>query len=634
MRKMALLGLLLLTVFLAACGASRPKDERLMQDFGSSVTVNGREMAVRKLTVEEQTEDEDTRILAVTVEAGDAEVTYRGGYTMSYRQDKDGWLCTGVRTDFGREYKIIPLTGADRKTALDRAGEGSTIVESSEDLENGVCTFRYSKTKKAAYCTLTTTGTLRYIYSAKRFAWGFDEETDVSTQGEWDIAGKWVSVSQEGYLTSGWSRPITVEITEVRADSVHLIATYQGKGGVIFEGDVPLDPAAGVDVKISHPDGGWDDFGFIITPDGAQVTGTGLRKAEKMVRASEVQMPDAVTPADTEFTYDLDRAAGTATIRSYKGKESYLRLPDAIEGCAVTVIGDGAFENNRALVQIILPETVREIGNEAFRGCSSLSDLTLPQAVKSIGRRAFENCSKLYLLTLPEGMETLAPYAFAETAFDYFVLPDSITEIPEGLFKNANLRGLRFSDRLTAIGSSAFSGCSYLAEFTAPDTVTAIGNAAFERCTGLKSVTVGKAVRSIGDKAFYVCDKLTELTLPDSVAVIGQEAFCGCKKLASLKMPAAMESIGWKAFYGCSALTEMTVPQGITLLEEYTFYGCDSLNVLRLPRSLRTVKEHAFSSCERLTTVYYAGSESDWAGVSVGQYGNNALREANMKWNG
>ena len=78
----------------------------------------------------------------------------------------------------------------------------------------------------------------------------------------------------------------------------------------------------------------------------------------------------------------------------------------------------------------------------------------------------------------------------------------------------------------------------------------------------------------------------------------------------------------------------MTVPQGITLLEEYTFYGCDSLNVLRLPRSLRTVKEHAFSSCERLTTVYYAGSESDWAGVSVGQYGNNALREANMKWNG
>ena len=53
-----------------------------------------------------------------------------------------------------------------------------------------------------------------------------------------------------------------------------------------------------------------------------------------------------------------------------------------------------------------------------------------------------------------------------------------------------------------------------------------------------------------------------------------------------------------------------------------------------LPRSLTTVEEHAFSSSDdRLTTVYYQGSAQEWGQIALGQHGNDALREATVKYN-
>ena len=62
---------------------------------------------------------------------------------------------------------------------------------------------------------------------------------------------------------------------------------------------------------------------------------------------------------------------------------------------------------------------------------------------------------------------------------------------------------------VTAIGSSAFSGCSGLTSVTIPSSVTRIGSSAFRGCSGLTSVTIPSSVTSIEEYAFSGCSGLT-----------------------------------------------------------------------------------------------------------------------------
>ncbi len=66
-----------------------------------------------------------------------------------------------------------------------------------------------------------------------------------------------------------------------------------------------------------------------------------------------------------------------------------ITVPDGIE-----FIGEGAFNGNKAVERVILPESVHEIEKDAFRQCTSLSEINL-EKVKYIRDRAFAGCFKL-----------------------------------------------------------------------------------------------------------------------------------------------------------------------------------------------------------------------------------------------
>ena len=66
-----------------------------------------------------------------------------------------------------------------------------------------------------------------------------------------------------------------------------------------------------------------------------------------------------------------------ATVRvvSYAGEAASVTIPEIVEGMTVTEIGEGAFENNAALVSIDLPDTITKIGKRAFKNCTGLSEM-------------------------------------------------------------------------------------------------------------------------------------------------------------------------------------------------------------------------------------------------------------------
>lgn len=86
---------------------------------------------------------------------------------------------------------------------------------------------------------------------------------------------------------------------------------------------------------------------------------------------------------------------------------SIVVIPETIDGCPVTEIGDYAFsahgeakDNEKAvcgeeLTEIILPKTIRKIGRYAFYGCSNLERIQFYSNIEDIGAGAFTGCHKV-----------------------------------------------------------------------------------------------------------------------------------------------------------------------------------------------------------------------------------------------
>ena len=132
---------------------------------------------------------------------------------------------------------------------------------------------------------------------------------------------------------------------------------------------------------------------------------------------------------------------------------------------------------------------VVEIDKEAFKG-STVTTVSLPASVTKIGNNAFEN-STLTALNVPDvdALKSIGTYAFAGCSnFGTLMIPSSMTEIPEGLYKGTAVAAFTPNANITAIGASAFEDCAGLEQLTIPATLKTIGENAFAGCDALTSV--------------------------------------------------------------------------------------------------------------------------------------------------
>ncbi|WP_413398299.1 leucine-rich repeat protein [Prochlorococcus sp. MIT 1312] len=103
-------------------------------------------------------------------------------------------------------------------------------------------------------------------------------------------------------------------------------------------------------------------------------------------------------------------------------------------------------------------------------------------------------------------------------------MPDSVTRISDGVFRDTPLTSLVIGKNVISIGDEAFSG-TQLTSVVIPSTVTSIGDNAFQN-SQLTSAVIGDGVTSIGDNAFSNT-QLKTVEIPASVTSIGDGAFDG-----------------------------------------------------------------------------------------------------------
>lgn len=296
-----------------------------------------------------------------------------------------------------------------------------------------------------------------------------------------------------------------------------------------------------------------------------------------------------------------------------------------------TRIASYALYNHRSLEEIVLsPETA---------------------TLESIGDYGLSGCVKLTKINgLMTKLTYLGAYAFADTGFRTFSIPEKVAAIPDYCFQSCNyLKSITFEsyENVISIGVGAFVGLESLVSISSvytppvgekeikedalPKTVTSIGNRAFYQCTNLRGLVLPSAVKTIGDRAFYECGKMTinqlpynllsigdysfykcnglkEVTLGPNMTSVGSYAFYQCESVETVGISFALASIGEKVFAECTSLKTLTLGSGLKTISSGMFYGCRSLSAIDIPDSVTSIGDSAFYSCSGASYLHLPSS--------------------------
>ena len=302
---------------------------------------------------------------------------------------------------------------------------------------------------------------------------------------------------------------------------------------------------------------------------------------------------------DGDFAFIL-LEDGTAEIRRYSGRDTFLEIPSKMKGHPVSGIGDKAFEWRFWMKEVTVPDGVCRIGTGAFSGCYSLETIRLPESLSSIGDRAFALCRELDAPVLPKKLASIGEEAFDGcSGLEKIELPASVTLEGENPFSNCRkLREIRVASDHPFLRSDGtilyneeqkrlitYYGDPEADTYTVPQGTERIGSGAFSSCSHLKEIFLPDGVLDLQDHAFYGCSGLTRIGLPSSACRIGNGCFSGCSKLTELVIPEGVSSVGYLAFYNCAALSSVTIPESVTQIGQGAFIGCSRLTVRAAPGS-------------------------------------------------
>lgn len=189
----------------------------------------------------------------------------------------------------------------------------------------------------------------------------------------------------------------------------------------------------------------------------------------------------------TEYKYHLNQN-GSITLDDYRNDEMcYVVVPEEIDGYKVTEIAEGAFENRKNILGVLLPDTITRIDKKAFFGCSNLKKIRFGSDISWIGAEAFAECSVLENLKIPSVLDYLGEYAFSLCGV-----------------KRIEISGIK------NWRPNSFALCTMLKSFSIKH-CSLIPEGAFEHDIYLSEVTIENHVEKICETAFYDCRSFEQI---------------------------------------------------------------------------------------------------------------------------
>lgn len=270
------------------------------------------------------------------------------------------------------------------------------------------------------------------------------------------------------------------------------------------------------------------------------------------------------------------------------------------------------FENCLDLVEIDFSKQTSFLG-QIFQGCVSLSTAILPNRLTEIPEGQFRNCSSLAGVSykngdqivnkFPSTLKTIGRYAFYYCAFTDLLLDDcSKVLIGEYSFAGNNFSSLIVpTPQIAEVMPYAFSSSDNLLTIE-----WKIENQVPEYCFAyskkLKSFTATSIKNGIEDCAFIDCSSLNSvtLTLAGSNFFILSSVFKNCA-ISEIVIPNGVVTIGSQAFYG-NPFKNLVFPDTLTKLAEDALQNCQNLEKFELTNDLSEI----------ISNLNKIGSTSKW----------------------
>ena len=382
----------------------------------------------------------------------------------------------------------------------------------------------------------------------------------------------------------------------------------------------------------------------VVFEENGQEISFGSKVFQNCTGLTEINLPANVVD------FEMSVFDGCTNIRSIFVDDNNQKFAD-IDGVLFTKdLSEIIFySSGRTEKTYVLPTETTIIGAAAFQENKYLKSITIPNRVVEIKDNAFYECTSLDSVTIEEGETVLklGKNVFGYTAVTDVTLPNRVKAIPYGLFYYCEeLEKVTASSTITAIGERAFYYSS-ISEFAIPETVTEIGANAFYR-TNLKEAKLSKNVKKVGDYAFaytaltkgiipsdveefgeyvyYYCELLTEVTIENGVKTIPSSSF-SYTAIKSVVIPNSVEILGSNAFNLCAELETVTFEKGGTAdlivgwntntnkMYGYTFSGCAKLTSVAFPSRMTVLGERSFYNASnpaiKLKTVTFTETDEE-----------------------
>lgn len=257
-------------------------------------------------------------------------------------------------------------------------------------------------------------------------------------------------------------------------------------------------------------------------------------------------------------------------------------IPERINGKKVTAILARAFQANKQITSVEIPDTVTSIGEYAFESCS-LTSVKLPANITEIAAGVFEN-----------------------SQLTFVSIPDQVTSIGEEAFYNCSLETVDFSDSVQELGIRAFAVCSNLREIDLPDGIREIPEGCFQHCDLLERAGLPEGLEIIGKEAFQGT-ALADVEFPETLTAIEEEAFAYCGEIKEVTIPGSVKYVGYRIFAGCRALERAILEDGVEDLST-AFADCSNLKEIYIPDSVYSISLYPLG--EGITIYGNTGSKA------------------------
>lgn len=229
------------------------------------------------------------------------------------------------------------------------------------------------------------------------------------------------------------------------------------------------------------------------------------------------------------------------------GTAETVRIPEKIDGIAVTKIRMGAFASNPCMKRIYLPDTVQEIDKYAFRDCPNLEYIRMPDNPQLVVKQnAISLCPKL--LNAEHRAQYLEEITGRLAYFRETYRLDSGTPYAGGEIERAPYDQAVYyvANGCANLGSFSYRGGTeetvYIPRKIGEILVTELSISAFWKNPHVRRIYIPDTVTRILRHAFDDCPNLEYIRIPDNPELaFEEEAILFCPKLRREPVSAAAE---------------------------------------------------------------------------------------------